>query len=113
MEAQVVARAYRMGAMGPVFVEELMAKDSVEEVMIQMNEKHGLGLKAPLDKKDKHAKLHLLLKSAKLIRPEKELSIKKRKLLGNGEIQLTDGPQNDDDTSIKQKAKAVRVRFKD
>jgi hypothetical protein len=31
LEAQVVARAYRMGATGPVFVEQLAAKDSVEE----------------------------------------------------------------------------------
>ena len=95
-----------MGATGPVFVDELMAKDSVEEVMIQMNAKNQAPSHAPIDKKEKHAKLHLLLKSANLIRPRNECKTKKRKLPENDEDHMTDDQQIHDTMNVKQKSKA-------
>jgi len=41
LESQVVARAYRMGAIGHVKVEQLVAKNSIEENMIEMNKRDG------------------------------------------------------------------------
>ncbi|KAL7538788.1 hypothetical protein ACHAXR_010846 [Thalassiosira sp. AJA248-18] len=100
LEAQVVARAYRMGATGSVFVEQLIAKDSVEEVMNQMKLEEVVS-EALIDVKDKHAKVHTLLKSAKLIRPPHESKAKKRKL------------KERDQVNLNQAAKARGVRFKD
>jgi len=101
LEAQVVARAYRMGATGPVFVEQLTAKDSVEEVMNRMNDGHLATLDAPTYQKEKHAKLHTLLKSAMFIRPKEEHVEKKRKLA------------NSANTDLNHSAKTGGVRFKD
>eukprot|EP00941_MAST-03F_sp_MAST-3F-sp1_P003715 g3715.t1 len=39
VETQVIARANRMGATQPVIVEQLIAKDTIEELMIKMNTK--------------------------------------------------------------------------
>ena len=102
-----------MGATGPVFVDELMAKDSVEEVMIQMNASHQVASQAPTDQKEKHAKLHMLLKSAKLIRPQEECRIKKRKLTESDEDKTIKSKQDDNYMNLKQAAKTGRVRFKD
>jgi len=113
LESQVVARAYRMGATGPVYVDELTAKDSVEEVMIQMNANRQATSQASKDNKEKHAKLHLLLKSAKLIRPQKVHKIRKRKIMENEEVEMTDDKQNQDTKNSKQKIKTAGVRFKD
>jgi len=113
LESQVVARAYRMGATGPVYVDELMAKDSVEEVMIQMNGNRQAKSQASKDNKEKHAKLHLLLKSAKLIRSQKEHKMRKRKIMENDEVQTTNDQQKQDTKNSKQKIKTAGVRFKD
>lgn len=99
VEAQVVARAYRMGAMGPVYVEELIAKDSIEEVMNQMVSGRESILVA--NSNEKHAKVHLLLKSAKLMRPH-QCHKKKRKI---SESNLR--------TSSKQSSRLVGVRFQE
>ena len=107
--AQVVARAYRMGATGPVFVEELTATDSVEEVMNRMNAGDQITLEAPsTDQKEKHAKLHKLLMSAKLIRPKQEPKIKKRKPAENDGVDTINGHQNG---VLKKAAKTGGVRF--
>lgn len=83
VESQVVARAYRMGATGPVHVEQLTAKNSVEEVMVELNtgrrqSKTMAKDEANSDPKEKHAKLHTLLKSAKLIRQVANQQMKRK-----------------------------------
>lgn len=42
LECQVVARAYRMGATENVYVEQLVAKHSIEELIVKMNKRDGL-----------------------------------------------------------------------
>ena len=104
LEAQVVARAYRMGALGSVFVEQLTAKDSIEEVMNELNagSRQATAL-ADTKSTEKHAKLHYLLKSTKLIRPQHETKAKKRKAC-NG---------IDDGSTTQLVRTAGGVRFKD
>jgi SNF2 family DNA or RNA helicase len=68
LENQVVARAYRMGASGPVYVEQLTAKKTIEEVMQQLNEDRQ---SHNSDQTEKHAKMHLLLKRCQLVRRQK------------------------------------------
>ena len=41
LEDQVIARAYRMGATGGVEVEQLVAKNTIEELMLLTNEKYS------------------------------------------------------------------------
>lgn len=101
LESQVVARAYRMGATGPVSVEQLTAKNSIEEVMNRMNAGINVASEVDIDTKDKHAKVHTLLKSAKLIRLQ-EHKAKKSKL---------DGHQKHQEVNRKQSAKSGGVRF--
>ena len=50
-----------MGATGSVFVEQLTAKDSVEEVMNQINAGNQIASDASSDQKEKQAKMGLLL----------------------------------------------------
>ena len=94
-----------MGALGPVLVEQLTAKDSVEVVLDELNAgQRQMKSETSTDTKEKHAKLHYLLKSAKLIRrpPQKA---KKRRVMG---ADATD----DADMNVKQPAKkAGGVRF--
>jgi len=82
VESQVVARAYRMGATGPVHVEQLTARDSVEEVMNELNTGRRQSRipkdEEKFDPKEKHAKLHTLLKSAKLIRQVANQQMKRK-----------------------------------
>lgn len=68
-----------MGATGPVHVEELVAKQSIEEVMNQMVSGEDANEVDLIDSNETRAKVHQLLKSAKLIR-EHPIGIKKRKL---------------------------------
>jgi SNF2 family DNA or RNA helicase len=83
LEEQVVARAWRMGAKGPVEVETLVAKDSVEELMARLDSdlKRGLqtteiqGIRSATEKgkgsEYQSAKLHFLLMNLRLItRPD-------------------------------------------
>ena len=81
LEAQVVARAYRMGATGHVHVEELVAKYSIEEVMSKLvaGEEAKLDIEVSSDANETRAKVHRLLKSAKLIRPHQSKASNKRK----------------------------------
>jgi len=91
-----------MGALGSVFVEQLTAKNTIEEVMNEMNEAKQIDqttLNAISDPKEKHAKLHKLLKSAKLIRPPKESKAKKRKIM--------------ESSNDAAGAKTGRIRFQD
>ncbi len=103
----MVARAYRMGALGPVFVEQLTAQNTIEGVMNEINEAKQIDHTTDTisDPAEKHAKLHRLLKSAKLIRPPQEPKVKKRKVVGAS----TDAA----DTITEQSANTGRVRFKD
>eukprot|EP00804_Cyclotella_cryptica_P023714 CCRYP_017271-RB/>CCRYP_017271-RB protein AED:0.03 eAED:0.03 QI:232/1/1/1/0.75/0.77/9/691/1469 len=101
LETQVVARAYRMGATGPVFVEQLVAKNSIEEIMIQMNTMHQRKLDANSYSQDNIAKVHRLLMSAKLIRPLQVQTTKKRKVHECG------------DEQSNHASKTANVRFKD
>jgi hypothetical protein len=94
-----------MGALGPVFVEQITAKNSIEEVMDEMNKANQAAqtrLDDTSDSNDKYTKLHSLLKSAKFIRPPlQEPKIKKRKVLEPSAF-----------SSSKNSAQP-RVRFKD
>jgi arginine repressor len=74
-----------MGATGPVHVEELVAKHSIEEIMNRMVS--GEGTKEVEEVEEDHvdfnetrAKIHRLLKSVKLIRVHHSDNTKKRKL---------------------------------
>jgi hypothetical protein len=40
LESQVVARAYRMGATENVYVEQLVSRNSIEELIVQMNKRN-------------------------------------------------------------------------
>jgi hypothetical protein len=89
LESQVVSRAYRMGASEHVFVEQLVSRNSIEELIVQMNkrEKHVENIYAndpntfayeskyysnmtdnDLNTDHKH-KVRQLLSNVKLIRP--------------------------------------------
>jgi hypothetical protein len=100
VEAQVVARAYRMGATGHVHVEELVAKDSIEEVMNQMvasaNEECSLSPPgqqttseaeafSDSNENETKAKIHHLLKSATLIRQKCQGYKTKKRRLDDGQ----------------------------
>lgn len=76
LESQVVARAYRMGASGPVYVEQLTAKDTIEEVMQQMNEARQ---SHNSDQKEKYAKMHFLLKRSQLVRQQVQMNARKKR----------------------------------
>ena len=88
LERQVIARAWRMGAKGEVHIETLVAKNSIEETMLLLEEKSRKERKGDTTKgsattdmihkfsfvtKDKksleyqQAKVHYLLNSLKLI----------------------------------------------
>jgi len=80
LEEQVVARAWRMGAKGPVEVETLVARESVEELMSRLDSDLHRGLEPSemqgiqaVTEKDaaaseyQSAKLHFLLKNLRLI----------------------------------------------
>ena len=71
-----------MGATGPVHVQQLTAKDSVEEVMNELNTDRRQSAiakdEAKSDPKEKNAKLHTLLKSAKLIRQGASQQMKRK-----------------------------------
>lgn len=73
-----------MGATGPVHVEELVAKHSIEEVMNKLvaGEETKLDIEVSTDTNETRAKVHRLLKSAKLIRPHQEQRGEKRKQPG-------------------------------
>jgi len=80
-----------MGATGPVYVEELISSDSIEEVMNRM--KMASGYEANIgtisDSIETRVKVHHLLNNAKLIRPcERHLSRipKKRKLIPTSNV---------------------------
>lgn len=100
LESQVVARAYRMGATEEVFVEQLVSRHSIEELIVIMNKRNetknslyancdklddftseyyennlqllkGIS-NSNLDSKDTHAKVKFLLSNVKLIRSNME-----------------------------------------
>jgi len=103
-----------MGATGSVFVEQLTAKDSVEEVMNQINAGNQIASGVlSSDQKEKQAKMHLLLKSAKLIRPPQANKMKKRKIVEGDEAKRTDKEQHNNTINLKKAAKPGGVRFKD
>ena len=72
VEKQVIARAYRMGALGPLHVEHVMAEKSIEELMERINEGDQI------EDSEKNAKLHKLLNGARLIRETDTVSILNR-----------------------------------
>ena len=79
LEEQVVARAWRMGAKGPVEVDTLVAKDSVEDQMARLEFDLNRGLQSSeiqgmqsatekgMSSEYQNAKLHFLLKNLRLI----------------------------------------------
>jgi len=100
LESQVVARAYRMGASGPVYVEQLTAKDTIEEVIQQMNEARQ---SHNSDQTEKHAKMHFLLKRSQLVRqPQVQMNARRKR-------NAQDCVDDDDKNSRQPRT----VRFKD
>jgi SNF2 family DNA or RNA helicase len=114
LEDQVIARAYRMGAKGSVELEQLVAKDSLEELMVQMNQNERASLlqqetssatkisssASKLEKEVKQAKLHYLLTKLKLIRrktPQSHVVTCKR----------TTCPADSDQETQKKKSRGV------
>ena len=94
-----------MGALGPVFVEQVTAKNTIEEVMNEMIEAEQIDqttLDAISDPKEKNTKIHKLLKSAKLIRPPQDFKVKKRKVM-----------ESFTDAAGTSTAKTGRIRFQD
>ena len=119
LEDQVVARAYRMGAIGSVIVEQLTAEDSIEEVMNTMNAKSAGNGRLDLaefceNEKEKHAKMHTLLKSTTLIRPDTSRKNKRKPLATDGWHQHAQQKQHgNEDDNMKRPRKIGSVRFKD
>lgn len=68
LESQVIARAYRMGATENVYVEQLVARHSIEELIVEMNKRDDPEYK---DKKSnpQATTTGFLLSNATLIRP--------------------------------------------
>uniref|UniRef100_A0A7S2KSK3 Uncharacterized protein n=1 Tax=Skeletonema marinoi TaxID=267567 RepID=A0A7S2KSK3_9STRA len=100
LESQVVARAYRMGASGPVYVEQLTAAASIEEVIQQMNEARQ---SHNSDQTEKHAKMHFLLKRSQLVRqPQVQMNARRKR-------NAQDCVDDDDKNSRQPRT----VRFKD
>ena len=100
LESQVVARAYRMGASGPVYVEHLTAKDTIEEVIHQMHEARQ---SHNSDQTEKHAKMHFLLKRSHLVRqPQVQMNVRRKR-------NAQDSVGDDDKNTSKRRT----VRFKD
>jgi len=67
LQEQAVARAWRMGAKGSVKVETLIAQDSVEETMQQMDESRDDIVPRSATETFQAAKVHYLLKTVRLI----------------------------------------------
>lgn len=90
LKDQVVARAYRMGTVGSVIVEQLVAKQSIEQVMNEINnakwkedkeeEKGKVG-----SEKFNTVKLHGLIKKLRVIKGEAKADKKKRARVGEDE----------------------------
>lgn len=103
VESQVVARAYRMGASQAVKVEQLVASNSIEELIVERNKRDGThdalysnsescetkgefiqssfgqnNISAQ-EKKDQHAKRNFLLSNLTLIKCHHQKSISKTK----------------------------------
>jgi len=135
----VVARAYRMGATGRVEVEQLIAEDSIEELMERINEGGQLadmrdfragGRSTPASTKQKdgdvgspnsarqpktsHAKIHHLLKNVRLARGSARIS-KVASNLGDdnpkydGDRKMPAKRESDIESSISRSQ--ARVRF--
>jgi hypothetical protein len=107
-----------MGALGPVFVEQLTAKNSIEEVMNEINKAKRTSrtrLDATSDSNEKYTTLHRLLKRAKFIRPPLEAMMKKRKVMepfADAVGTITE-QQHANLINSTLSAKPGRVRFKD
>ena len=80
LERQVIARAYRMGATENVHLEQLVARESIEEVMVKMNKKYDQNQSVQIASNENKksnppsAKIGYLLSNAKLIRPPKPVA---------------------------------------
>ena len=104
LKHQVVSRAWRMGAEHSVQVEQLVAKNSIEEVMLQMNQTdeetrpvRSIGTRSNnRTNGSTHSKLHFLLTNLKLIRP---MDVKRP----ISEVKF--------ESEIPRKKKEARVRF--
>jgi SNF2 family DNA or RNA helicase len=75
LENQVIARAWRMGAAENVNVEQLVARHSIEELIVEMNKRDDLDQgvisnSSDSKKSNSHVQTSFLLKNAKLIRPQ-------------------------------------------
>ena len=111
LKHQVVARAYRMGAEGSVQVEQLVARSSIEELMVQMNktEDDDESRESDIAAKGKNqkggardAKLHFLFTNLKLIRPEQRRTLATKRPIDDGV---------DKGTAKSQKQSRVRFNF--
>eukprot|EP00978_Attheya_sp_CCMP212_P025477 scaffold82005_cov57-Attheya_sp.AAC.3 len=127
LEQQVVARSYRMGTKGHVEIEQLVSRNSVEELMANMNDREGEQSAVRLSengaphevKRLKHAvhtKQSYLLKSLRLIRNDMNGILpqqRKRAIampMAVAEPSIIQGNHEHDETLTKQSNKKA-VRF--
>ncbi len=132
LENQVVARAWRMGAKGPVEVETLVAENSIEKSMFvlernleqeqsddneSVSEVQNFCSKAKDKKRSEYqqAKVHYLLTNLKLIANASTLDFSasnKRKALADIETRL-EKKESETKHSNKNGRKRMRVKFQD
>jgi hypothetical protein len=123
LESQAVARAWRMGAKGPVEVETLIAENSIEETMASLEKRLEQGADISSNEMQdfrsvaegsraseyQRAKVHYLLKSLKLISNSNTLAFgagKKRKASED-----KDYIQQDTNRERKKRSTEPVVRF--
>lgn len=124
LEQQAVARAWRMGATGPVQVETLLAKNSVEEQMKNLEEL--MKGKAPPASEtgsggsDQRGKIQFLLKSLKFLKDIEIVPLPEpkevQKRFGLDEKALNPKDNSDQELVVephakKRKVEQRRVRF--
>ena len=126
LETQAVARAWRMGAKGPVVVETLIAQDSIEETMAKLENRLENEFDASEDDVEgvrsvadgvkasdyRRAKTHYLLKNLNLITNSDTLGFasgEKRKASElNSESRLSE-----EASRSKRRPAALNVRFQE
>lgn len=122
LQEQAVARAWRMGAKGSVVVETLVAQNSVEETMAEMEKRSDcsdltVGTSSDLDDATKQTKL----KSSDYQRARLQYLLKGLELVANqytssfgvNKCSLPIATSISEPVSKKQRTKEGRVRFQE
>jgi len=116
LKDQVIARAYRMGATGSVHVEQLVAKNSVEEIMMEMNKtsrppfrREDQSLK--VSSKDRHEQyINSFQRTSSTAKEIGEKQTKQQFLLQNLKLIRTRGTEKNSDKICKKMSLRTETR---